>query len=152
MTTLDSHGSVRSVFVDFRKTLIWFGRSQHRLLFTKLSKYIIPIFYCCRAVKMAFTGMSISRSDAHPRKTLPLALTKTWNKRLWLRRHVQCWYNHYGAVYIVACRESDLRSRGRWFEPRSGCGCITTLGKMFIPNYLCASTPTVFVTSRLQMG
>ena len=41
-------------------------------------------------------------SEAHPRKTLLLALTKTWNNRLRRRRHVQCWYNHYGAVYIVA--------------------------------------------------
>ena len=35
---------------------------------------------------------------------------------------------------------SDLRSRGRGFDPRPGCGCVTTLGKLFTPNCLDADT------------
>jgi len=41
MTTLDSHGSVRSVFVDFRKA---FDLVDHNILLIKLSKYNIPNF------------------------------------------------------------------------------------------------------------
>ena len=41
MTALNSHGSVRSVFVDFRKA---FDLVDHNILFTKLSKYNIPNF------------------------------------------------------------------------------------------------------------
>ena len=33
-------------------------------------------------------------------------------------------------------RASDLRSRGREFDARSGRGCVTTLGKLFTPNCL----------------
>jgi len=46
MTAIDSHGTVRSVFVDFRKA---FNLVDHNILFTKLSKYNIglPNFYCC---------------------------------------------------------------------------------------------------------
>ena len=41
MTALDSHGSIRSVFVDFRKA---FDLVDHNILFTKLLKYNIPNF------------------------------------------------------------------------------------------------------------
>jgi len=41
MSALDSHGSVRSIFVDFRKA---FDLVDHNILFTKLLKYNIPNF------------------------------------------------------------------------------------------------------------
>ena len=41
MTALDSHGSVRTVFVDFRKA---FDLVDHNILFAKLTKYNIPNF------------------------------------------------------------------------------------------------------------
>ena len=41
MSSLDSHGSVRSVFVDFRKA---FDLVDHNILFTKLLKYNMPHF------------------------------------------------------------------------------------------------------------
>ena len=41
MTCLDSRGSVRSVFVDFRKA---FDLIDHYVLFNELSKYNIPNF------------------------------------------------------------------------------------------------------------
>ena len=41
MTAVDSHGSVRTVFVDFRKA---FDLVDHNILFIKLSKYNIPNF------------------------------------------------------------------------------------------------------------
>ena len=37
-------------------------------------------------------------------------------------------------------RASDLRSRGREFDPRLGRGWVTTLGKLFAPNCLDADT------------
>ena len=41
MTALDSHGSVRTVFVDFRKA---FDLVDHNILFAKLTKYNIRSF------------------------------------------------------------------------------------------------------------
>ena len=41
MTAVDSHGSVRTVFVDFRKA---FDLVDHNILFIKLSKYNMPNF------------------------------------------------------------------------------------------------------------
>ena len=37
-------------------------------------------------------------------------------------------------------RGSDLRSRGREFDPRPRRGCILTLGKLFAPNCLDGDT------------
>jgi len=34
---------------------------------------------------------------------------------------------------VAISRTSDLRSRGREFEPRPAHGCITTVGKLFAP-------------------
>jgi len=45
-------------------------------------------------------------------------------------------------------RASDLRSRGREFDPRPGHGCVTTLGKLFIPNCL-DSTLTLSLVYRV---
>ena len=42
-------------------------------------------------------------------------------------------------------RASDLRSRGREFDPRPGRGCVTTLGKLFTPNCLDADTTVYWV-------
>jgi len=49
---------------------------------------------------------------------------------------VAWWPNHRYDVYERNGRASDLRSRGREFDPRPGRGCVTTLGKLFAPNCL----------------
>jgi len=46
-------------------------------------------------------------------------------------------------------RASDLRSRGREFDPRPGRGCVTTLGKLFTPNCLDADTLLVYRVVKL---
>jgi len=56
---LDSCGSVRSVFVDFRKA---FDLVDHNILFTKLSKYNILNFCCCGLLSIYLTANSVSGS------------------------------------------------------------------------------------------
>ena len=56
-------------------------------------------------------------------------------------RQSESWsHGYFAAAWWRNGRASDMRSRGREFDPRPVRGCVTTLGKLFTPNCLDADS------------
>ena len=78
------------------------------------------------AVLLSLTAILTPSTESHRKSVLWIKPTKIDGSKITSNRSSR-------ALSVGNGRASDLRSRGREFEPRPGRGCVTTLGKLFTP-------------------